>query len=301
MEKRSNEYSVGAAFVDGEYCPIDEARIPLKDLGFIRSDATYDVVHVWKGKFFRLGDHVQRFMRGWGPLRFDLPYNQGQVKEILHAIVALTGLQDAYVSMTASRGPLPKGSRNPADCRNRLYAFAIPFSWIVPFGEQVAGIDLVMARAPRIPKDSVDPTIKNYHWGDLNSGLFEAIDQNAKAAIHLNHAGFVTEGAGFNVFALKDGILWTPDSGVLLGITRRTAIEIAEQMGVEVRIAPTSLGVLKSADEIFVTSTAGGIIPVRSLDGTPVGHGGNWSTALQIREEYWRLHDDPAYTIAVDY
>ena len=294
-------YSSGAAFVDGDYCPIDEARIPLKDLGFIRSDATYDVVHVWKGKFFRLSDHVQRFMRGWAPLRFDLPYSQRDVEAILNRIVALSGLQDAYVSMTASRGPLPPGSRNPLDCRNRLYAFAIPFSWISPFDEQPEGIDLVVATPPRIPPDSVDPTIKNYHWGDLTRGLFEAIDQGAKAAIHLDQSGNVTEGAGFNFFAVKDGVVWTPDAGVLLGITRRTVIEIAEKQGIPVRVASLSIDRVRGADELFVSSTAGGVIPVRRLDGAAVGQGRNWSTALKIRDEYWRMHEDPVYATPVDY
>ncbi|MBZ0217460.1 MAG: aminotransferase class IV, partial [Fimbriimonadaceae bacterium] len=227
-------------------------------------------------------------------------YRRDDVEAILHRLVALTELGDAYVSMTASRGPLPRGSRNPLDCRNRLYAFAIPFSWIAPYDEQTAGVDLIVATPPRIPPDSVDPTIKNYHWGDLNRGLFEAIDQGARAAIHLDRDGNVTEGAGFNIFALKDGVIRTPESGVLLGITRRTVIEIATTMGLEVEIAPTSLEFVQSAEEILISSTAGGVIPVRSLDGKPVGQGSNWSVALEIRETYWKLHDDPAYTTPVN-
>ena len=273
LDSNDIDFSEGAAFVDGDYCPVDDARIPLKDLGFIRSDATYDVVHVWRGRFFRLADHVERFMRGWDPLRFKLPYGRADVEAILHMTVALTGLDDAYVSMTASRGPLPRGSRNPLDCRNRLYAFAIPFSWIVPFDDQPAGIDLVVATPPRIPASSVDPTIKNYHWGDLTRGLFEAIDQGAKAAIHLDSEGNVTEGAGFNLFALKDGVIWTPESGVLLGITRRTVTELSEKLNIDCRMTKIPAQTLRDADEVFITSTAGGIMPVRGIDGELVGDG----------------------------
>src|SRR5690606_4982714 len=116
----------GAAYVDGESCATADARIPLVDLGFIRSDATYDVVHVWKGRFFRLDAHLDRFFASAERLRFTIPVSREELASILDRLVGLTGLADAYVNMTVSRGVLPPGTRDPLACRNRLYAFAIP-------------------------------------------------------------------------------------------------------------------------------------------------------------------------------
>lgn len=294
-------FADGAAFVDGDYCPTGEARIPLTDLGFIRSDTTYDVAHVWRGKFFRLDDHLDRFLAGCAKLRFELPYAKDDIRAILNELVRLAGLKDAYVSMTASRGPLPKGTRNPLECRNRFYAFTIPFMWIASPEEQEAGIDMIVASPQRVPVASFDPTIKNYQWGDLTRSMMEAHDRGAKVAVLLDGDGNVTEGAGFNVFALRDGVLHTAETGVLEGITRKTAIELAQRLNIDTRIAPLPEATLRDADEIFITSTAGGIIPVRSLDGKTVGEGAAGPVALHIRKLYWDAHDHPAFATPVDY
>ena len=89
----------GAAYVDGEYVPIGEARLPLLDWGFTRSDVTYDVVHVWKGSFFRLEDHLDRFQRSCERLRLDPGYGRDEIRDILACCVARSGLRDAYVEM----------------------------------------------------------------------------------------------------------------------------------------------------------------------------------------------------------
>jgi len=291
-----NPYADGSAFIDGEYCPIGEARIPLIDLGFTRSDVTYDVVHVWNGRFFRLSDHLDRFIEAYGKLRMELPYRKDELADILHHMAALTGLKDLYVNITASRGPLPPGERNPLNCRNRLYAYAIPFVWIARPEDQEQGIDMIVATPQRVPMASFDQTVKNYQWGDLTKSLIEAGDHGAKVPVLLDAEGNVTEGPGFNVFAAKGGVLTTPDTGVLLGISRRTALELAETLNVETRIEPLPVKDLREADEIFLTSTAGGIIPVRSLDGAPIGDGAPGPLATRLRQLYWEAHEDPNFS-----
>lgn len=116
-------------------------------------------------------------------------------------------------------------------------------------------------------------TVKNHHWGDLVRGLYEAYDRDSWLAILPDGDGLVTEGAGFNVFAVIDRELHTPARGVLLGITRRTVIEIAGQLGLPVHVGDLPVGELYRADELFLTSTAGGVMPVATLDGQPVGIG----------------------------
>ena len=111
----------------------------------------------------------------------------------------------------------------------------------------------------------------------------------------------MSEGPGFNVFAVVDGVLYTPEHGVLEGITRRTAIEIAREQGLEVRVEEMPVSLLHASDEIFLTSTAGGVMPVATLDGRPVGSGSPGRVTTAIRDRYWALHEDPRYTLALDY
>lgn len=294
-------FADGAAYVDGEFVPVGEARIPLLDTGFLRSDTTYDVVHVCNGRFFRLDDHLDRFLAGAARLRFDLPLGKAEIARMMHRLVALTGLEEAYVNVTASRGPLAKGTRSPLACRNRIYGFAVPMVWISPLEEHERGISMIVASPQRIPMGSFDQTIKNFMWGDLTAGMIEAADRGAKVAMLLDRDGNVTEGPGFNVFAVAGGRLMTPDAGVLHGITRRTAIELAQGLNIETVVAPLGLAALRGADEIFITSTAGGIIPVTLLDAQRVGDGAPGPVTMRLRQLYWQAHADPKYSIAVDY
>src|SRR5690349_1370049 len=102
----------GAAFVDGEFCPVEDARISVLDLGVTRSDCTYDVVHVWDGRFFRLDAHLDRFAANLRRLRLDPGLERAAIEDVLHGCVRRAGLESAYVSMTCTRGRLPHGSRD---------------------------------------------------------------------------------------------------------------------------------------------------------------------------------------------
>ena len=164
----------GTAYIDDQFVPISEARIPILDWGFLHSDATYDVVHVWRGSFFRLDDHLDRFLRGVQRLHMSLPHNRDRIREILFECVKLSGLRDAYVELICTRGVPTPGSRDPRQCINRFYAFAVPFVWIANPEKQKEGLHLIISQVHRIPETSIDPTIKNYHWLDLVAGLYEA-------------------------------------------------------------------------------------------------------------------------------
>jgi branched-chain amino acid aminotransferase len=138
-------------------------------------------------------------------------------------------------------------------------------------------------------------------WGDFIRGLLEAYDRDAVLPILSDGEGNVTEGPGVNVFAVRAGALHTPDRGVLEGITRQTVLDIAAELGVEADVGSVPVSALYEADEIFLTSTAGGVMPVAELDGRQVGRGGVGELTAQIRETYWDWHDDPRFTRSIDY
>jgi branched-chain amino acid aminotransferase len=114
-------------------------------------------------------------------------------------------------------------------------------------------------------------------------------------------SGAVTEGPGYNVFAYVDGRWLTPGHGTLLGITRRSMIELARQAGQEVQEGRLSAEDLYRAAEVLATSTAGGIMPVTVIDGQPVGTGAPGPLTRQLRDRYWASHEDPRYSIPVRY
>lgn len=291
----------GVAYMDGQYLPIGEAKISVLDNGFLHSDATYDVAHVWKGAFFRLDDHLNRFFGGTEKLHMTIPYDQPQVVEILHNCVALSGLQNAYVEFICTRGTSPTFSRDPRDTVNRFIAFAIPFGSVANPEQMERGLHASITDIVRISPLSVDPTVKNYHWLDLVRGLYLAYDQGAETAILLDTYGNIAEGPGFNIFAVKDGVISTPDYGVLMGITRQTVIEICNAMAVNCSTRAISPDELRAADEVFITSTAGGVMPITKIDETPIGSGLVGSLTMEITESYWRLHEDDRSRMIINY
>ncbi|MDP8948340.1 MAG: aminotransferase class IV [Actinomycetota bacterium] len=294
-------FTDGAAFVDGRFVPVTEARVPILDWGFLRSDATYDVAHVWRGSFFRLEDHLDRFVRGVERLRMRPPYDRAEIRETLIECVSLSGLRDAYAEVICTRGVPPPGSRDPRDCKNNFFAFVVPFVWIADPEKQERGLHAVIARVQRIQPGAVDPTVKNYHWLDLEVGLYEAYDRGGETVIVVDGEDNVVEGPGFNVFIVKDGTMATPSQGVLEGITRTTVIELAAEHGIPLEQRAVPAAEVRAADEVFVTSTAGGVIPVTTVDGGAVGAGRPGPATLRLREAYWNLHQDPRFRLPVRY
>ncbi|KAF1061138.1 aminotransferase class IV [Variovorax sp.] len=291
------DFSAGVAHVDGQYVALRDARIPLVDRGFVRSDATYDVAHVWQGRFFRLDDHIDRFLWSMGELRMSLPLSKKEMRHILEQCVALSGLRDAYVQMTCTRGVPPPGSRDPRECQNRFYAFSQPFVWIGTPAQQRTGLAMVISQVQRIASAAIDTRVKNFHWLDLTMGIFEAYDRGALVAALPDAQGNVTEGAGFNIFGAKDSTLFTPRHNVFEGMTRRTVIELARQLGIGCELADIPVQRLREADEIFITSTAGGVMPVTRLDGASVSNGEVGPLTQQLQRMYWqRAADDPRNT-----
>ena len=294
-------YGAGAAFVDGSFVPVAEARVPILDWGFLRSDATYDVAHVWQGSFFRLEDHLDRFERSMERLHMSLSFSRTEIREILMECVRLSGLRDAYAEVICTRGDPPAGSRDPRECENTLFAFVIPFVWIVDPDKQERGLHATISRVQRIPPGSVDPTAKNYHWLDLTMGLYEAYGRGGETVILVDREDNVVEGPGFNVFTVEDGCISTPNTGVLEGITRKTVIELASKLGIPLGERAVSANEVRRADEVFATSTAGGIMPVTEVDGKALDGGKPGEVTLRLREAYWGLHRDSSFATPVRY
>jgi branched-chain amino acid aminotransferase len=292
----------GAAYIDGRFTPVEEAKIPLTEWGYRRSDVTYDVVSVWDGAFFRLDDHLRRFRASMASFRLEPRESDAELRAVLHELVRRTGLREAYVAMDCLRGSPAVGMRrHPAHAKPYMAAFAIPYVWLMPQKVIERGAHLIIAATPRIPPACVDPRAKNFHWADMTRALFEAYDAGADNPVLLGLDGNVTEGPGFNVFAVIGGEVATPDRGVLEGITRLAVIELCAKLGIRCELRPLSATELREADEIFITSTAGGVMGVTRLGGRIIGNDRSGPVTMRLHEAYWRLRREGWCAEPVDY
>lgn len=295
------DFSNGIAYIEGEYVAIEDARIPLLDWGFLHSDATYDVAHVWRGRFFRVDDYLDRFHASMKRLRMSIPYSREQVRSIMFELARRSGLREAYVEVVCTRGIPAPGSRDPRSCENRFLAFAIPFVWIADDELRAKGLNLLISRQQRIPPESVDSKIKNYHWLDMVMALFEAYDHGADSAVLVDADGNLVEGPGFNVFVRTGDTVITPARGVLEGVTRESILELLEREDLQVKQEALPAATAKAADEVFITSTAGGVMPVTQISNAAVGDGRPGYLSAKLNDGYWAMHDDPGLNVEVEY
>ena len=300
MEK---DLSLGAAWMNGHVLPISQATIPVNDWGLVHSDITYDVVPVINGAFFRFEEYLSRFFSSMESLYLDPGMNKSEVQKALHQMVSQSGLRDSYVAMVCSRGrPKIPGSRDPRDCENHFFAWCVPYVHVIkPEIIDRGATAWISQNVYRIPEESVNPRVKNYHWGDFTQGIFEAKDNKYETVILLDFDGNVTEGPGFNVFAIKDGVLITPDRGVLAGVSRKTVLEIADYLGIGTSIRPLSVDELLAADEVFLSSSGGGVIPIVRVNETIYGNGVKGPISVRLNETYWQWTTLEKYRDPINY
>lgn len=302
-EQTNNPLSKGVAWVQDEIVPLRDAKIPFLEQGFLHGDMTYDVPAVWDSRFFRLDEHIDRLSASCSKMRLGLPRSKDQIRQILFDMLAQSGIRDAFVQLIVTRGLKSVRECPPGDTsENRLYIFIVPYLWIMKPELQYSGGAAVVTRTVRrVPPGSFDPTIKNLQWGDFTRGLFEARDRGSMYPFLTDGDAGLTEGAGYNIFIVKDGVLYTPDRGVLEGITRKTVIEIAKLNGVDVRVEVVPVEMAYCADEIFICSTAGGIMPITTLDDKPVKDGKVGRITKDIWDGYWAMHWDNKLSFKVSY
>jgi len=117
----------------------------------------------------------------------------------------------------------------------------------------------------------------------------------------VDHKDHVVEGPGFNIFGVHAGQLITPDHGMLEGITRRTVIEIAQSLGIPVQVRPVSASEFRAADEAFISSSGGGVLPVTRVDGNPIADGAIGPITRKLSDTYWAWHRNPAMHSPIAY
>jgi branched-chain amino acid aminotransferase len=288
-------YELGSGFAQGKYSPIMETSVPILDTGFIHADAAYDVVSASKGYIFRLDDHLKRFRESCEKFLLQNPYSDEETAEILINLVKLAGVKDAYIWWCVTRGVMLDVDRRVYDSfDNQFYAFVEPYVWIANDEQRSKGFNLLVSNDfIRIPSKAVDPTAKNFHWMDMKLSIFEAVGKGYEWSVLTDAEGNLTEAPGCNVFFIKDDVLYTPDSGCLEGITRKTVLELAADVGLKTDVTRVSADQLRDADEAFLTSTAGGVMPVSLVDGNALGgRNSPGPMTTQLHNIYWQKRWD---------
>jgi branched-chain amino acid aminotransferase len=224
---------------------------------------------------FRLGEHMQRLHNSARLLHMQIPYSVDELKAATHELVGANGLPECYVRPIAFYG---YGQLGVATRGNPVETVIMSWPWGSYLGDEglANGIRAKISSWQRIPPNVV-PHVSKATGVYLNSMLAvtEANNAGYDEAILLTPEGTVADGSGENIFAVRGGVLYTPDlaTGILPGITRDTVKQIAEDLGHSVVEKPLIRSDLYLADEVFMCGTAAEVTPLRSIDDHEIGVG----------------------------
>lgn len=250
----------------------EEASLTVLDHGLLYGDGVFDTVVAWQGRLFRFHDHAARLFRSMQAVALEPPCSQAELLEFSREALFRNGLETAYVKWVVSRGDNGTPLMDPKGCRSHLIIIVRPY--IERFSSRSdAGISLKSVAIRRTPNQCLDARIKSLNYLNLVLAKMEAQRAGADEALMLDVYGNVCEAPGYNVFLVREGELYTPARDILEGITRSSVFSIARDHGRTVREADLGLYDAYVADEVFLTSTAGGLIPVSEIDGRQIGSG----------------------------
>ncbi len=254
--------------------PAREARVPVLDRGFLYGDSVYEVVRTANGRPFMLDEHLERMRRSAAMIYFEMPWPDAEISRRLRELRAALPAPECYFRIVATRGPgpislFPDGCGEPG-----LYVIGTPLH-LYPAHLYRDGCRVAVVHRLRNNPRALDPRAKTGNYLNNMLGLVEAKRQGADDALFLNGEGHLTEATTANAWIAERGRVFTPPvaEGLLQGITRGWLLGRLPERGVAVAEATIDLDRLLRADEVFLSGTVKGIMPVTMIDGKPVGSG----------------------------
>ncbi|HYE89873.1 MAG TPA: D-amino acid aminotransferase [Terriglobales bacterium] len=256
-------------FLNGKVLPIDEAKVPVLDRGFIFGDGVYEVVPVYSRVAFRFEEHLARLERSLGEIAIRNPYTRAQWRDIVYRIVDAQPFDDQGVYFQVTRGVAKRDHALPKNIEPTVFVMSNP---------------LVPPPAEAVDKGGRAITAQDFRWlrCDIKSTsllgnclLRELSAVSGATETILFREGRLTEASASNVFIVKDGTIATPPKGnlILPGITYDVVIELARANSLALDLREVTEAQVRGADEVWVTSSSKEVFPIVELDGSPVGAG----------------------------
>ena len=260
-------------YVNGDFVKKSEAVISVYDSGFQHGDGVYEGIRAYGRKVYRLDEHIKRLYESCYTLGIDIGKTKDELKEIVKELIRRNldaGFTDLHMRLQVTRGFKAQTGMHPTlNVTNASIVICVDQKPPI-FNKE--GITLVTTWLKRYSPSYMDPKIHCCNQLNQIMAACEAIRQGADEAIMLDQNGYVAETNSTNLQMIKDGALILPTlDSQLPGITRKTMIQIAKEMGMEVQVRNVSVSEYYNADEVFICGTVGEVVPVKMIDGKKIG------------------------------
>ncbi len=287
-------------YLNGSYKPLSEAGISPLDQGFLLGDGIFDVVSAWQGRLFKLDQHLDRFFDSLQATRLPSPLSRDEWRAAIVETCRRNGLRDASVRFIVTRGVPQQIVADPRDCVPTALIWAAPYIFLADEAGRRNGIRLMISHLRGFGPQTLDPRYKCLDRLHFQLAKMEALEAGYDDVLWLDDRGHVAEGPASNLFAVKGGTLFTPGEAILRGITRATILELAAELEIPVREANLTAFDLYSADELFTTSTAGGVLPVREVSARPLRGPVPGPVSSRLDAAYWDMRASGRHGTAIE-
>ena len=277
-------------YLDGQFYDKEHAKISVFDHGLLYGDGVFEGIRFYKGKVFRLEEHIQRLYQSARAICLNIPLTAPEMIGVVLETIRQNELQDGYVRLVVTRGSGDLGL-NPLLCPKATVFVIAARITLYPEEMYRNGLTVVTCATRRIPHGALSPMVKSLNYLNNVLAKIEAQQAGAGEGLMLNEQGYVAECTGDNIFTVKNGRLYTPpiSSGALAGITREVIFELATELGIIVSEPDMTRYDIYTADECFLTGTAAEIIPVAKLDTRLIGDGTPGPVTLRLTEKFNQL------------
>ncbi|MEM3671114.1 MAG: branched-chain amino acid transaminase [Thermoprotei archaeon] len=284
--------SHGKIWMNGKLVDWDSAKVHVLTHSMHYGTGVFEGIRVFdtpRGPAaFRLRDHLKRLYDSAKIYCMTIPYNVEELESAVREVVLESGLTECYVRPLVYRGYGNMGV-NPLKSPVEVAIAAWEWGAYLSTSDGHSGVRCMVSSWRRISSDSLPPQAKSVaNYANSALAKMEAIQNGYDEAVMLNSEGMVTEGSGENIFRVKNGVVGTPPAaaGALRGITRDTILRLAQEIGTPTERVNISREELYTADELFLTGTATGVVSVREIDGRTIGDGHTYPTTQKLRSRY---------------
>ncbi|MCW5937474.1 MAG: branched-chain-amino-acid transaminase [Fimbriimonadaceae bacterium] len=262
-------------WLNGCLSPLEEATTHVADHAHLYGDGLFEGIRIYARRVFKLDEHLERAYFGCKYLGYEMSIAMPELRAIILDVCKKADIDDGYIRLNITRGTGLGLDPRAVKTAPNVMVMVSSLSLYPPEAYET-GLEVITTSYRVINPDALDPRLKCI--GRYASNIMAKAEANRAGAgegLMLNAQGHVAEATGDNIFVVQNGVLRTPHraSGILQGITRATAIELAQREGVEVREETLTRWDIFSADEAFLTGTAAEIIAMVSLDTQPIGDG----------------------------
>jgi branched-chain amino acid aminotransferase len=277
-----------------------QAKVSVFDHGLLYGDGVFEGIRVYNGRVFELDAHIDRLYDSAKVIALEVPLERAALIDVLLETVRRNDIRDGYVRLVVTRGVGDLGL-NPNKCpRATVFCIAAGITLYPPEAYE-KGLKVATCSTRRNDPQAINPSVKSLNYLNNIMGALELRGRGVNEGLMLTSAGLVCECTADNFFMLDGNKLMTPHPslGVLRGITRRTVMKLAAEMGLEVEEGFYTLFDVYNADEAFLTGTAAEVAPVVEVDLRPIGAGvpGPITRELTARfREYAHSTGTPAYS-----